>query len=527
MSTRIIEENPNRHSSPWSPSRQNGSTSSFEEKRDEPVTWRSLPHRDQLMLLTLARLSEPLVQTSLQVYLFYQLKSFDENLSDSVIVTQAGFIASGFTGAQFLTGMIWGRLSDSEKVGRKMVLLVGLLGTSVSCLGFGFSQTFWQAMVFRTISGAFNGNVGVMRTMVSEIVQEKKYQAKAFIIFPMCYNIFVIIGPVLGGLLANPAENYPDLLGHIGWLKKYPYAPPSLLAAIILLCSAIAIFLGMAETLDSLRRREDLSSKCGRKLMEILRQCKPSNASHQYALISDDSHSQASSDEDIEISLTSPYTLSPRSFIHEKNDNHSRKQQLPFRRMFTYNVICTLAAHTLLVTHSGTFNSLWYIFLSTPTTTTSQTTQRRLPFIFTGGLGMSPRDIGFAMSILGVIGILMQLFVYGPVNAKIGVLKSWRVFLCCFPVAYFLAPYLAIVPSSSPPPAAKDGILIWLGLCLVLFIQVTGRTFALPASTILVNNASPHPSVLGTMHGIAQSLTSAGKTIGPSLAGLLYGMGLD
>jgi len=38
-----------------------------EKKKDEKVTWRSLPHRRQLIILTLARLSEPLVQTSLQV----------------------------------------------------------------------------------------------------------------------------------------------------------------------------------------------------------------------------------------------------------------------------------------------------------------------------------------------------------------------------------------------------------------------------------------------------------------------------
>jgi hypothetical protein len=44
----------------------------------------------------------------------------------------------------------------------------------LSCLGFGFSRNFWQAMMFRTMGGALNGNVGVMRTMISEIVQEKK-----------------------------------------------------------------------------------------------------------------------------------------------------------------------------------------------------------------------------------------------------------------------------------------------------------------------------------------------------------------
>jgi MFS family permease len=67
---------------------------------------------------------------------------------------------------------LWGRASDHG--GRKRVLLIGLSGTMISCLGFGFSTTFWQALIFRMLGGALNGNVGVMRTMVSEIVREKK-----------------------------------------------------------------------------------------------------------------------------------------------------------------------------------------------------------------------------------------------------------------------------------------------------------------------------------------------------------------
>lgn len=38
-----------------------------ENEKEEKVTWMSLPHKKQLIVLTLARLSEPLVQTSLQV----------------------------------------------------------------------------------------------------------------------------------------------------------------------------------------------------------------------------------------------------------------------------------------------------------------------------------------------------------------------------------------------------------------------------------------------------------------------------
>ena len=140
----------------------------------QPVTWRSLPKKGQLAILTMARLSEPLTQTSLQAYMFYQLKSFDPTASDSTISSQAGVLQASFTASQFITAILWGRAADSEWGGRKRVLLLGLFGTCLSCVGFGFSRSFAQAALFRTIGGALNGNVGVMRTMIAEIIKEKK-----------------------------------------------------------------------------------------------------------------------------------------------------------------------------------------------------------------------------------------------------------------------------------------------------------------------------------------------------------------
>ncbi|KAH7304356.1 major facilitator superfamily domain-containing protein [Rhexocercosporidium sp. MPI-PUGE-AT-0058] len=510
-----------------------------ETREEEPVTWRSLPHRSQLIILTLARLSEPLVQTSLQAYMFYQLKSFDERLPDSVIATQAGLMVSSFTGAQCLTAMMWGRISDSEKCGRKVVLLIGLLGTSISCLGFGFSKTFWQAMLFRTMGGALNGNIGVMKTMVSEIVEEKKYQSRAFLLLPMCFNIGIIIGPILGGLLADPANSYPSLFGQNQWLRKFPYAAPNVLSAGFLACAALGVFLGLHETLGPLRHKEDLGRKCSRKIKQIFTRSRDINMMHEYTFTANLEDRSDSEEEDMEMLPVTPLTpatpLTPgfpvRTFKHKKKKSIPRwKQSLPFRRIFTYNVICTLITHTMMATHLGTFNSLWSVFLSTPVNDPVHPEppkfRQHLPFIFTGGMGMPPRDVGLAMSILGIVGISIQLLIYPIVNTKIGTVRSWRIFLYCFPLAYVLVPYLSVVPSRSSPPAEKDGFLAWLALCSVLFIQVTGRTFALPATTILVNNASPHPSVLGTMHGIAQSLSSAGRSIGPSIGGLLYGIGV-
>ncbi|KAI6909865.1 hypothetical protein KC355_g18442, partial [Hortaea werneckii] len=84
-----------------------------------PVSWSSLPKKSQLAILTLARLSEPLTQTSLQAYMYYQLKSFrpahqTQPPSDALVAQQAGLLAAAFTGAQFCTAILWGRLADSE-----------------------------------------------------------------------------------------------------------------------------------------------------------------------------------------------------------------------------------------------------------------------------------------------------------------------------------------------------------------------------------------------------------------------------
>lgn len=178
-------------------------TEQSEAVKGKPVTWLSLPRKDQLLVLTLARLSEPLTQTSLGSYLFYQLRSFDPSLPDSTISYQAGIIHAAFPGAQFLTAILWGRFADAEYGGRKRAISIGLLGAMLSVVGFGFSHNFAMAVFFRCLGGVLNGNIGVMRTMISEIIKEKKYQSRAFLLLPMTFNIGVIIGPILGKYHSN------------------------------------------------------------------------------------------------------------------------------------------------------------------------------------------------------------------------------------------------------------------------------------------------------------------------------------
>lgn len=204
-----------------------------------------------------------------------------------------------------------------------------------------------------------------------------------------------------------------------------------------------------------------------------------------------------------------------------------KRQSLPFRHVWTRNVIFTLITEAFYDFQLGAFTNLWTLFLSSPRSSPIEAASRSLPWVFTGGLGMPASTVGVATSILGILGMALQIFLYPPVHARLGTLRGFRWFLPLFPVSYFLAPYLAILPSTSEPPAPASGPAIWIYMTLVQFLQVTARTITLPASIILLNNCSPHPSVLGLVHGLGQSVSAGFRTVGPVVGGWWYGAGLE
>jgi MFS family permease len=63
----------------------------------------------------------------------------------------------------------------------------------------------------------------------------------------MTFNIGVIIGPILGGILSDPAGSYPDLFGDVPFFVKFPYATPNLVSAFFLLCAMLAAWLCLEE----------------------------------------------------------------------------------------------------------------------------------------------------------------------------------------------------------------------------------------------------------------------------------------
>ncbi|KAI1379205.1 MFS general substrate transporter [Hypoxylon crocopeplum] len=487
-------------------------------------TWMSLPRKDQLAILFLSRLVDFLQVASLQAYVFFQLKSLDNTLSDAQISSQAGILQGAFTGAQVLTAFLWGKAADASWCGRKRVLLIGLFGTAISCLGYGFATSFSWAVFWRAAGGGINGTVGIIRTMIAEITVERKYQSRAFLILPISFSVANTLGPLMGGLLADPASTLPGFFGEgaiwgFSWIEKYPYALPSVLNVVTLSITTLIVFFALEETSSKRKGKEDIGLRLASRVRSFLFR-KATAADAYFKLQTWDSPELEAEDKEIDEEPPVPVAPLPKP----------TRRTLPFSRVWTRNVIFTLITEAFYDFQLGAFTNLWTLFLSTPRSSPEETQSRSLPWVFTGGLGMPAATVGVATSILGILGMVLQIFVYPPVHARLGTLRGFRWFLLLFPVAYFLAPYLAVLPSSSSseePSEPASGPLVWIYMTLVQLLQVMARTITLPASIILLNNCSPHPSVLGLVHGLGQSVSAGFRTVGPVVGGWWYGESLE
>ena len=76
----------------------------------------------------------------------------------------------------------------------------------------------------------------------------------------MCFNVGVIIGPIFGGMLADPLKSYPHLFGPgtvlggkdgVWWMERWPFALPNVLSAIFIFVSMIAVLLGLDEVSEA------------------------------------------------------------------------------------------------------------------------------------------------------------------------------------------------------------------------------------------------------------------------------------
>src|SRR5258708_6821141 len=109
-------------------------------------------------------------------------------------VVQNGLLVAAFSFAQFLAAPLWGRVSD--RVGRKPVLFVSILGTAVGFVMMGLAGSLMMLFIARIVDGAAGGNIGTAQAYVADI-STKEERSKAMGIIGAAFGIGFMFGPAI------------------------------------------------------------------------------------------------------------------------------------------------------------------------------------------------------------------------------------------------------------------------------------------------------------------------------------------
>ncbi|KAI9848608.1 MAG: hypothetical protein M1838_000480 [Thelocarpon superellum] len=469
----------------------------------------------QLVVLALIALAEQTAFNSISPYLPEMASSFPE-VDQSKVGLYVGLIASSFALAQFATNFFWGWSSD--RIGRKPIILLGTLLTAACFVAFGFCRTLWQAVLVQVLMGAVNGNQGIVSTCLGEIT-DRSNQSKAFLYLPIVYGLGGITGPAVGGLLVSRMTPR----------SAYPYLAPNLFSAGVLVLDLIIVMLFLEESLEEARELPPLGKRVENLmawLWQFTSSSRPSylrlhapdhrrrgngapvHSNHLRDGSEDDDDDDNANDEDeddagteasspLSIPALLPYTSA----------------ELKTEEVLNRDTMLLLVTYLIFQLCNVSFNSLYPIFASSPPPT---------------GRALSPEEIGLSLSFAGAVTIGITLFftTFGYLRQKLGNKATYRVGFAGFVISFFLMPWVGDKDSSVFFGQAK--IWLWGELGAVLLVKtvatVGGLTSALLLKDFQITNSAPNHNVLGTLNGLAQTLSAAGRAAGPFLSGGLFSL---
>lgn len=160
------------------------------------------------------------------------LPLYAERFGASPVVV--GLLLSIFSAMQFIFSPILGRLSD--RVGRRPVLLLSLIGTAISFLVMGLANTLWLIFLARALDGVTGGNISTAQAYIADVTPPEK-RSHGMGLIGAAFGLGFIFGPAIGGILS-----------------QYSLAAPFLFAAGLAALNATALFFMLPESLKSEHR---------------------------------------------------------------------------------------------------------------------------------------------------------------------------------------------------------------------------------------------------------------------------------
>ena len=155
-----------------------------------------------------------------------------------------GIMTMSFALAQLLVAPLAGAAAD--RIGRKPIILVALVGFAVANIGFLFASSTWALVAVRAVEGAVTAGLmpATMGVVADIIPEERRAQWVGTVMASLGFGF--IFGPVAGGLLYD------------AWGFEAPFIVSAALGAVAFI-AALAL---VPETRTShVRRREALEQR--------------------------------------------------------------------------------------------------------------------------------------------------------------------------------------------------------------------------------------------------------------------------
>jgi MFS family permease len=160
-----------------------------------------------------------------------------------------GLLSTLFSLLQFIFAPIWGSLSD--RLGRRRILTLTLLGGALSYVLWIFAARFWVVVLTRLICGTMAGNIAVASAAAADVTDEKE-RTRGMAVVGIAIGLGFLCGPVIGGL-ASPTEvpTGEAVTSAFGW--NY-FSRPAMVAAFMTVSNFVLVLWFFPETLPPEKR---------------------------------------------------------------------------------------------------------------------------------------------------------------------------------------------------------------------------------------------------------------------------------
>src|SRR5437660_165176 len=183
-------------------------------------------------------------------FLAYYVESFGARAA------VVGLLMSSYSLAQFVFAPVWGRVSD--RVGRRPILLLGLLGSVAGYTLFGLAGTLGLLFAGRVLMGIFGATIPTAQAAVADVTAPQD-RARGMGLLGAAIGLGFILGPALGGVLSNLSS-----VLRLPLFESNPYALPCLASAALAALNLIAAAVFLPESLPRERRDTHLAERFSR-----------------------------------------------------------------------------------------------------------------------------------------------------------------------------------------------------------------------------------------------------------------------